>query len=492
MAGKFEIVEATIGDIHDAYKSGALTARQLMQGYLERIAAFDKKGPAINCIINVDPAALENADRLDRALKSSGPVGPLHGIPLLIKDQIDAKGTPTTLGAKPLKDYYPERDAFIVDKLRKAGAIVFAKTTLGELGGGDTHGTLFGSTRNPYSLERTAGGSSGGTGAGISANFGAVGLGQEGFSSIRRPSAWNGIVGMRASGGLVSRAGSAGGWPGIAGSLGPMGRSVRDVATVLDTIVGYDPEDPLSALGVGHVPESYVSFLDRDGLRGARIGVIRESIGVFSEPESEDFAKVTRVFERAVEELRKTGATLVDPVSIPQARELLGKRTKGDLGGSNAAWVEYYGRSKKRPFESMKDLLAVPGYKPMSAMDGEFPAPGQEELYAAARLFFNLMKLMADEKLDAIVHKSVEHPPTLIRDGVNPPFVNTKGVIHVNTMVCYVPSISVPAGFASDGTPAGITFLGRPYTDAQMLKYAYAYEQATKHRRPPETTPALK
>lgn len=488
----FEIIEASVDDIQDAYKADRLSARELVRRYLDRIDAYDKKGPAINSIITLNPSALEDADRLDKAMRASGPVGPLHGIPVIIKDQIDAKGTPTTLGATPLKDYYPDRDAFIVERMRKAGAIVLAKSALGELGGGDTHGTLFGSTRNPYALERTAGGSSGGSGAGVSSNFGALAIGQEGFSSIRRPAGWNGVVGMRASGGLVSRAGSAGGWPGIAGSLGPMTRTVKDAAIILDTIAGYDPEDPLSACGVGHVPAAFTSFLDKNGLRGARIGVIRESIGVFSEPGSEDFAKVTRVFERAVEELRKAGATLVDPVAIPQVRELLAERTASDRGGMAAAWAEFFGRSAKRPYESMQQLLDLPGYRPMSAISAVAPPPSQEQLLAGEQLLFNLMKLMADHRLDAIVHKTVEHQPTLIKDGVNPPFVNTKGVIHINTFLCYVPSISVPAGFSSDAIPAGITFLGRPYSDGQMLKYAYAYEQSTKHRRPPESTPALK
>ena len=485
---EFQTIEATIEDIQAAFRARTLSARDLVQRYLDRIAAFDKKGPAINSIITVNSSALEDADRLDKLMQASGPVGPLHGIPVLIKDQIDARGTPTTLGAVPMKDYYPDRDAFIVDRMRKAGAIVLAKTTLGELGGGDTHGTLFGSTRNPYSLERTAGGSSGGSGAAISSNFGAIALGQEGFSSIRRPAAWNGVVGMRASGGMVSRAGSACGWPGLAGSLGPLTRTVGDAARVLDVIAGYDPEDPLSALGVGHKPQSFTEFLDKNGLRGARIGVIRESMGKLSEPDSEDFGKVTQVFERAVRELRDAGAVLVDPVAIPQVRELLARRQSGDRGGWEAAWDDYYGRSARRPFATMKQLLDLPGYKPMGSVKSAAPAPGYDHVMSSEQLLFNLLKLMSDHGLDAIVHKSVEHQPTLIRDGVQPPFVSSKGVIHINTFACFVPSISVPAGFTGDGLPAGITFLGRPYTDGLMLKLAYAYEQATRHRRVPDST----
>ena len=203
----FKIVETTISDIHAAYKSGALIAPQLVQMYLDRIAAYDKKGPAINCIISLNPTALEEADRLDAAFRTSGFVGPLHGIPVVMKDQADIKGMPTTLGSVLFKDFMPDQDCFVVTKLKKAGVIFLGKATLGELGGGDTHGSLFGSTRNVYDLERTAGGSSGGSGASVSANFCAVAVGQEGFASIRRPSIWNGVVGMRPTMGLVSRGG---------------------------------------------------------------------------------------------------------------------------------------------------------------------------------------------------------------------------------------------------------------------------------------------
>src|SRR5207244_2311585 len=190
-AQTFKLQETTIEAVQNAYKAGRLTAHQLVELYLKRIEAYDKKGPAINSIITINPKALEEADRLDAAFKKSGLTGPLHGIPVIVKDQFDVKGMPTTLGSVLFKDYYPDRDAFVTDKLRKAGAIILAKGTLGELGGGDTHGSLFGSTRNPYDPERTAGGSSGGPGASVSSNFSTVAIGEEGFASIRRPSTWN-------------------------------------------------------------------------------------------------------------------------------------------------------------------------------------------------------------------------------------------------------------------------------------------------------------
>jgi Asp-tRNA(Asn)/Glu-tRNA(Gln) amidotransferase A subunit family amidase len=274
----FNLTEATIDDIHAAYKSGRLTCRQLVQMYLDRIEAFDKKGPNINAIITVNPEALAEADRLDSAYKASGQVGPLHGIPVIFKDQGDVKGMPTTLGSLLFKDYYPDRDCFVAEKLRTAGAVILAKATLGELGGGDTHGSLFGSTRNPYDTERTVGGSSGGSAAAVSANYSTVAVGQEGLASIRRPSTWNCIAGMRPTAGLVSRGGVYGCWPEINGSLGPMARTVTDLAALLDAMAGYDPEDPVTARGVGHIPDSFKNFLDSKGLKGARIGVLRQSM----------------------------------------------------------------------------------------------------------------------------------------------------------------------------------------------------------------------
>src|SRR5262245_46460108 len=301
----FNVVETTIADIHAAFADGTLTARQLVQMYLDRIAAYDQKGPAINALISLNPAALQEADRLDAAFETSGLVGPLHGIPVIMKDQADIKGMATTLGSVLFKDYMPDRDCFVVDKLKKAGVIFIGKATLGELGGGDSHGSLFGSTRNVYDLERTAGGSSGGSGASVSANFCTVAVGQEGFASIRRPSIWNGVAGMRPTIGLVSRGGVFGGWPAINGSLGSMARTVTDLAKLLDSMVGYDPDDPATAHGVGQVADSYSATLDRGALKGARLAILRESIGYAAEPDTEDFKKVSEVFDRAVADLCK-------------------------------------------------------------------------------------------------------------------------------------------------------------------------------------------
>ncbi len=492
----FEIVEATIESIHGAFRSGHLTARQLVQCYLDRIEAYDKQGPALNAVISLAPGVLEEADRLDEIYRTRGAIGPLHGIPVIMKDQGDVKGLPTTMGSVLFKDFNPDRDAFVVDKLRKAGAIILGKATLGELGGGDTHGSLFGSTRNVYDLERTAGGSSGGSAVCVSANFATLAVAQEGFASIRRPSTWNGIVGMRPTAGLVSRGGVYSGWPSKIGSLGPMARSVADLARLLEAMVGYDPNDPITAHGMGHIPPSYTGLLDRDALRGARLGILREPMGFASEPESADFAKVSSVFGRAVDALRGAGATVIDPIVIPGLKDLLAKRA-GNPEDEEASFRQYFDPCAEAPFKTREEVRNSPLFAKVSKssqdrwMRSSTPEAYGEYLKARDELMTRLLKVMADHKLDAIVHKAVEHQPTLIKDGVNPPWTDQKGAPHLNTFLVYVPSVVVPAGFTRDKMPVGITFLGRPYDDANMIKLAYAYEQATHHRRAPDSTPAL-
>ena len=493
----FQVVEATIEDIHDAYNTASLTAHQLVQLYLDRIEAYDKQGPGINAIISVNPEALREADRLDTAFEASGFVGPLHGIPLILKDQMDVAGMTTTLGSILFQDYYPDTDAFVVEQLKEAGAIILAKATLGELGGGDTHGSLFGSTRNPYALDRTAGGSSGGSGAGVTANFATVAVGQEGFASVRRPSTWNSLVGMRPTAGLVSRTGVFDGWPQLNGSLGPMARTVTDMAKLLDSMVGYDPEDPVTAMGVGHVPESYTEFLDREGLRGARIGVLRESMGRNSEPESEDFAKITLIFDRAVGELQAAGAVVVDPIVIPELNESLGMLASNSTEMMAEAFRGFFGRNADPPFASLEEMTQSVDFPKVFRYARNrltaFTDAERHRRYVLTRdkLMINVLKVMADNELEAIVYKAVEHQPTLIEDGINPPYVNTKGVPYLNTFLVFVPAVVVPAGFTTDNLPAGITFMGRPYDEGTMIKLAYAYEQATNHREPPSTTPSL-
>jgi amidase len=499
-AAPFQITETTIDDIHAAFKSGKLTSRQLVQGYLDRIAAYDKQGPSINSIITLNDHALEDADRLDAAYRDSGLVGPLHGIPILVKDEIDASGMPTTLGTQVFKDYRPPRDAFAIEKLRKAGAIILGKTTLSEYAAGDTYGSMFGITRNPYDLERTVGGSSGGSGAALAANFSTVAIGEETFASIRRPAGWNGVASLRPTPGLVSRSGMWDGYPSPTAQMGPMARSVRDLAQLLDGLVGYDPEDPVTALGIGMVEGSYTKYLDQRGLEGARIGILRESIGVQSEPESEDFKKVDAVFEKNVAELKAAGAVVIDPIVIPNLKALLARRANNP-NNFEAGLKVYLARNPDSHIKSRQDIANSPelakSFPPTKADQWKNPPPTLDAaryldyLQAREELMFTVLKVMADNKLDAIVHKTVEHQPTFIKDGINPPYSSNKGVPTWNTFLVYAGSMTVPSGFSTDNLPVGITFFGRPYSEPTLIKLAYAYEQATHHRAPPKTTPAL-
>jgi amidase len=497
----FQIMETSIDDIHAALKSGRLTVRQLVQSYLDRINAYDKQGPTINSIITISPTALEEADKLDAAFKSSGQlVGPLHGVTVLVKDEIDTAGMPTTLGTVVFKDYRPPRDAFAIEQLRKAGAIILGKTTLSEFAAGDTYGSMFGVTRNPYDLERTVGGSSGGSGGALAANFSTVTIGEETLASIRRPAGWNGVASLRPTPGLVSRSGMWDGYPTVHAQMGPMARNVTDLAKLLDGMVGYDPEDPVTALGIGKVDGSYTRFLDANGLKGARIGILRESIGTNSEPNAEDFKKVDAVFAKNVEELKAAGAVLVDPIIIPNLKPRLAKRVANPIAADEALRL-YLARNPSSPIKTREDIVSHPD------IDKSYPPPNVErykkppEAFNAARyvdyvltreqLMIDILKVMADNKLDAIVHKTVEHQPGLIKDGINPPYTSVRGVPTWNTFLIYAASMTVPSGFDSDNLPVGITFFGRPYSEPVLLKLAYSYEQATHHRTPPKTTPAL-
>jgi amidase len=265
-------------------------------------------------------------------------------------------------------------------------------------------------------------------------------------------------------------------------------------------MVGYDPEDPVTALGIGMTDGSYTRFLDRDGLKGARIGILRESIGVQSDAGSEDFRKVDAVFEKNVAELRAAGAELVDPIVIPNLKALLARRAVNpDV--FEAGLKIYLARNPSSPIKSRQDIGNSPelakSFPPTKADPWRKPAPALDAaryldyLQAREELMFTVLKVMADNRLDAIVHKTVEHQPTPIKEGINPPYVSNRGVPTWNTFLVYAASMTVPSGFTTDNLPVGITFFGKPYSEAVLLKLAYAYEQETHHRAPPKTTPAL-
>ncbi|RYG79935.1 amidase, partial [bacterium] len=278
-ASALGIEEATIADVQAAYRSGQLTARQVVQDYLDRIAAFDKDGPTINSIINLNAKALEQADALDAQLKRTGKLaGPLHGVPVLVKDCIDAEGMPMTAGFQGWKNYVPPGDAPLVARIRASGGIVLGKASLSEFtnGGGDNiNSVLPGYARNPYNTAYATGGSSGGTGAAIAANFALVGVGTDTGGSVRMPSAHNALVGLRPTVGLVSRTGIQ---PNnsVRDTAGPMARTVTDMALLLDGMVGPDPLDAATDRAKGHVARTYTEYLKRDALKGVRLGVLRQ------------------------------------------------------------------------------------------------------------------------------------------------------------------------------------------------------------------------
>jgi Asp-tRNA(Asn)/Glu-tRNA(Gln) amidotransferase A subunit family amidase len=312
----FPIIEASVADLQAAYVSGRTTARAVTQVHLDRISAYDKRGPLINSLVTVNQHALEEADRLDALLRTTGrPIGPLHGIPVIVKDNIDVAGLPMTSGFQGWKNYYPSEDAPLVKKIRAAGGIILAKSSLSEFArglGDNINSVVPGFARNPYNTAFATGGSSGGTGAAIAASFGVVGIGTDTGGSVRAPSAHNALVGLRPTVGLVSRTGMV---PlnSVRDTAGPMARSVADMAILLDAIAGSDPEDPATARAEGHRSTTYSSGLKIDALKGARLGVLRQ---VF-EPAVTD-PRIIAHFEKTLAELKAAGAEVVDPFVVPE------------------------------------------------------------------------------------------------------------------------------------------------------------------------------
>jgi amidase len=311
-AQPFQLMDATIDDVKAAIASKQISCRALVEQYIARIEAYDKRGPALNAVQTINPLALDEAALMDGI---PYPVGPLHCVPVLMKDQVEMKTMPTTYGSAVFKDFVPQRDATIVTRLRKAGAIIIAKTTMGEYAQGYL-GSAFGVVRNAYDPSRTASGSSGGTGAGIAANYATVGIGEDTGGSIRGPAAVNNLVGLRPTVPLVSRFGMLPARP-TTDTLGLIGRSVKDVAIVLDAIAGYDSNDPVTAESVGRQPASYTQFLDADGLKAARIGIIREPLDPKADTSLPEFKAARAVLDRAIEDMQRLGAIIVDAENIP-------------------------------------------------------------------------------------------------------------------------------------------------------------------------------
>src|SRR5215469_7571099 len=303
----FDVVEATIAQTQDAMKAGRLTCRELVGDYLKRIDVYDKNGPALNSIVVVNPNVEKEAEELDRRFAQSGLTGPLHCVPVIVKDNFETKGLQTTDGALAFAGYLPEKDAFQVKKLKEAGALVLAKSNMAEWAFSPyetVSSILPGYTRNPYALNRVTAGSSGGTAASIAASFGLVGMGSDTGNSIRGPSSHQALVGIRSTMGLTSRSGV---FPLslLADIAGPMARCVEDAARVFQVIVGEDPDDPVTAAAKQHPPENYLAALDRNGLRGATIGVLRAA---YERPSTDP--EIAAVLQAALEDMKRAGATI--------------------------------------------------------------------------------------------------------------------------------------------------------------------------------------
>lgn len=490
----FGVEETTITEVHMAMRAGRLSCRALVDSYLRRIAAFDKNGPALNALVVLNPSAQQEADELDRRFQSSGLTGPLHCVPVIVKDNFETVGLQSANGSLSLAGYVAAKDAFQVKRVKGAGALVLAKSNMAEWAFSPyetVSSILPGYTKNPYALDRVSAGSSGGTAAAVAANLGLVGLGTDTGNSIRGPSSHQALVGIRSTMGLTSRAGV---FPLnlLADIAGPMARSVADAARVFQVVVGEDADDAVTAASRGRRVPDYVAALDREGLREARIGVLRQAY----EREGLD-AEIVRVFGVAVEDLRRAGAVIVDPATVealptrdPAAAPCMG--FKYDLNRFLAM------RGDRVPVKSLAEIVKSGKFHPSvrrALESGEKDAengPGSAAC-EANRAYRDgvreaVLRTMERLKLDAFVYPTWSDPPRLIGD-LNTPHGDNSQFFSPNTGF---PAVSVPMGYTRGNLPAGMTIYGRPWSEDVLLKYAYGYEQATRHRRPPVSTPPLR
>ncbi len=481
---RYDAFEKTIPEHQDAMERGEVTSSELVRQYLERIEAFDRGGPALNSLVYVNPRALEDADALDRERRERGPRGPLHGIPIILKDNYDTRDMPTTASSVALSGFIPKDDGYQVRKLREAGAVFIGKSNLHELARGiTTISSLGGQTLNPYDPARNPGGSSGGTGAAVAANFAAVGMGSDTCGSIRIPAANNNLFGLRVTQGLSSRDGiiplshtqDVG---------GPLARSVIDLVLVLDATVGPDPADPQTSLGAGRVSESYRTFLKRDGLKGMRLGLLKSYL-VPTPPEKE----MTDVVLAAVEAMKREGASAVE-IEIKKLAELLegsgviGMEFKFDL-------ASYLEAADGAPVKNLGEILDRGLYHdalgPVFRTSNDAKEDSEEyrqALEGRKDVKKALLNAMKRHRLDAIVYPTLRVKPTRVGD----PQPGSSCTVSAHSGL---PALSVPAGFTRDGVPVGVELLGKAFEEGKLIAMAYAYEQAVKPRKSPRRTPSL-
>jgi amidase len=505
---RFQVHEASIANIERELRAGRLTCHALVAQYLRRIDAYDKQGPALNAIVQLNAEALAQADDLDRRFKAAGPAGPLHCVPMIVKDNFETTGLQSAAGSLAMKGFVSTRDAFLVARVKAAGAIVLAKSNMAEWAFSPyetVSSILPGYTRNPYALDRVTAGSSGGTAAAIAASFGAVGLGSDTGNSIRGPSSHQALVGIRSTMGLTSRAGVV---PLnlLADIAGPMARTVEDAVAVFQVIAGEDPDDPVTlakeyvtpGLRPGGRPASipdYRASLVVQGLKGARLGILRQAY----ERDTTD-AEVVKVFASAMSELTRAGAVIVDPaaVELAQVRRADAASTCGGFKYDINRYLS--GLGDRAPVHSLDDIVKSRRFHPSVQLRLERAQEGTEsngpesaacKAEARYREEFRaaVLKTMEALKLDAFIYPTWSNPPRLIGD-LNTPHGDNSQVFSPTTGF---PAINVPMGYTRGGAlPAGLTFVGRPWAEPTLIRLAYSYEQATHHRKAPASTPPLR
>ena len=485
----FALEEATIATVHEGFRRGTLSCRGLVERYLQQIDRHDKKGAALNAIVEINPKAREEADALDRRFRQSGLTGPLHCVPAIVKDNFETIGLQSAAGSLAFKGFVSPEDAFQVKRIKEAGAIVLAKSNMAEFAFSpyETVGSILpGYTRNPYDTTRVTAGSSGGTAAAIAANFGLIGLGSDTGNSLRGPSSHQALATIRSTMGLTSRAGVV---PLnlLADIAGPMTRTLADSVAVLQVIAGFDPDDPATAAVRDRQIPNYAASLRRDGLGGARIGILRQAY----ERETTD-PEIVKVFEAALSDMRKAGAVIVDPVRVDLS-DVRRAQGAGSCGGFKYDINRYLaGLGAAAPRRNLEDIIRSRQFHPSvqvrleRAQEGTENGPGtpacDAEMAYRAAFRAAVDEVMAREKLDAFVYPTWSNVPRLIGDLTTPHGDNSQ----VFSPATGYPSINVPMGYTRDDTlPIGVTFFGRAWDEPTLIRLAFAYEWATKHRRPP-------